>query len=245
MRAVTEVHALKVERAFVDFQLFGVVRAVQKHADSALIDTGGIFVGQLAVGIHRREGEVTAAQHSRAVPGQHRAAARLRNGFQHWSGNVVGVGTVNELDIIHQDIARDLCGHRRCLDYTEGISAVYIDGHLHGRNISLHPNPAFTGHIAQSSQHNFISLSIGILAIILGIHCRSFGNLAFLSIFAAPNVSKATIGVQYIIAAIGFCFCCTSHTACHNRLQKIGAMFQIFRNIDPHTNLGRLHSIHI
>ena len=49
MRAVTEVHALKVERAFVDFQLVGVVLAVQKHADSALIDTGGILVGELTV----------------------------------------------------------------------------------------------------------------------------------------------------------------------------------------------------
>ena len=69
MRAVTEVHALKVERTFVDFQLVGVVLAVQKHADSAPIDTGGILVGELTVRIHRREGEVTAVQHSRAVPG--------------------------------------------------------------------------------------------------------------------------------------------------------------------------------
>ena len=69
MRAVTEVHALKVERAFVDLQLIGVVRAVQQHADTALIDTGGILVGEFTVRIHRREGEVAAAQHSRAVPG--------------------------------------------------------------------------------------------------------------------------------------------------------------------------------
>ena len=195
MRAVTEVHALKVERAFVDFQLFGVVRAVQKHADSALIDTGGILVGELTVRIHRREGEVTAAQHSGAVSGQHRAAARLRDGFQHRVGDIVGIGAVDELDIIHQNMSLEALVHQLRLYDAEGIGAVDINGHLHGGDICLHPEPALAGHFSQSSQGDLVSVGVLTLAVILGVHGRSLGDRTHFAVNTVAAVCEGSVGL--------------------------------------------------
>ena len=169
MRTITEVHALKVERAFVDLQLFGVVRAVQKHADTALIDTGGILVGELTVRIHRREGEVTAAQHSRAVPGQHRAAARLRNGFQHRTFNVVGIRAVDELKIIDIKIATAF-GTVLSRHHTNCVTARNVNGHLERRNVRFHPNPTLTGPVTKLTAAH---CAVSIVAVVLHIGGRS------------------------------------------------------------------------
>ena len=180
MRAVTEVHALKVERAFVDFQLSGVVRAVQKYADSALIDTGGILVGEFTVRIHRREGEVAAAQHSRAVSGQHRAAARLRNGFQHRVGDIVGIGAVDKLQIINIEIARTL-GAVLGGYHTNRIGSGHINRHLEGGNICFHPSPILTGPVVEcASTHCAI-----IVTIVLHIGCCTVKLLAVHIAYAA------------------------------------------------------------
>ena len=129
MGAVAKLHALEVKRALVDLQLIGVIRTVQQHADAALVNTGGVLVGQLAVGIHSGERESAAAENSGAIPGQHRAAARLRNGFQHRSGNVVGVGTVDELKIVDIDISTAFFTVLR-RRYTNCIGAAHINRHL-------------------------------------------------------------------------------------------------------------------
>ena len=129
MGAVAKLHALEVKRALVDLQLIGVIRTVQQHADAALVNTGGVLVGQFAVRIHRREGEVTAAQHSRAVPGQHRAAARLGDALQHRPGHVVGIRAVDELEIINVNISRAFFTVLR-RSYANSIGAAHINWHL-------------------------------------------------------------------------------------------------------------------
>ena len=193
MGAVAKLHALEVKRSLVDLQLIGVIRTVQQYADAALVNTGGILVGELTVRIHRREGEVTAAQHSRAVPGQHRAATRLRNGFQHWSGNVVGVGTVDELDIIHQNMSLDALFHQLRLYDAEGIGAVDINGHLHGGDICLHPEPSLAGHFAQSTQGNLVSVGVLTLAVILGVHGRALGDRTHFAVNTVADILHTAV----------------------------------------------------
>ena len=169
MRAVTEVHALKVERAFVDLQLIGVIRTVQQHADAALVNTGGVLVGQFAVGIHSGERESAAAENSGAIPGQHRAAARLRNGFQHWSGNIIGISAVDELKIIDIEIATAF-GTVLSRHHTNCVTARNVNGHLERRNVRFHPNPTLTGPVTKLTAAH---CAVSIVAVVLHIGGRS------------------------------------------------------------------------
>jgi len=169
MGAVAKLHALEVKRALVDLQLIGVIRTVQQHADAAGVNAAGVLVGQLAVGIHSRERESAAAENSGAVPGQHRAAARLRNGFQHWSGNIVGVGTVDELKIINVEISAAF-GAILGRSHTHRIGSGYVHRHLESGNIRLNPNPALTSPVTELTAAH---CAVGIVAIVLHIGCRT------------------------------------------------------------------------
>ena len=152
MRAVTERHALEVEGTVIDLQLAGIVRTVQQHADTAGIDAGGVFIGQLAVGIDGVKGEITAVQHGRTVARQFRARGGLGDRFQHRAGHVVGIRAVNELKIIDVKIT-GTSGAVLGGGNTHRITAAHINGHLEGRNICFHPNPSPTCQITKSCQY--------------------------------------------------------------------------------------------
>ena len=169
MGAVTERHALEVEGTVIDLQLAGIVRTVQQHADTAGIDAGSVFIGQLAVGIDGVKGEITAVQHGRTVAQQRRAGGGLGDRFQHRLGHVVGIRAVDELEIIDVKITRTpgavLGGGN-----TYRIAAAHINGHLERRNIRFYPGPALTRPVAErTAAHRAVS----IVAVILDIRRRA------------------------------------------------------------------------
>ena len=229
MGAVTERHALEVEGTVIDLQLAGIVRTVQQHADSALIDTGGILFGELTVRIHRREGEVAAAQHSRAVPGQHRAGASLGDALQHRSGNIVGVRAVDELEIIDVKIAGALGAILR-RSYANRIGAANIHRHLERGDICFYPGPALSCPVIECTAAD---CAVGIVAIILNISRRT-GELF------AVNIAYTAVIVKLHICGIEFRL---KRSAFQHSLQYGVIPCAPCGHHDPHTDLGRLHRI--
>ena len=129
MRAVTERHALEVEGTVINLQLAGIVRTVQQHADTALVNAGGVLVVQLAVGIDGGEAQIAARQNGRSACIEHRAVASLGDALQHRPGHVVGVRAVDELEIINVNISRAFFTVLR-RSYANSIGAAHINWHL-------------------------------------------------------------------------------------------------------------------
>ena len=230
MRAVTERHAREVEGTVIDLQLAGIVRTVQQHADTAGIDAGSVFIGQLAVGIDGVKGEITAVQHGRTVAQQRRAGGGLGDRFQHRLGHVVGIRAVDELEIIDVKITRTpgavLGGGN-----THRIGAAHINGHLEGRNIRFHPGPALTCPVAErTAAHRAVS----IVAVVLNISRRT-GKLL------TVNVAHAAIIIQLHVGGIKVVF---KRSALQHSLEDGSISSAILWHIDPQTDSGRLHRIY-
>ena len=247
MCTIAEVHSLEIKNALSDFQLvLTCLRlTVQPYPDTGGINTGGILIGQFAIRIYCGEAQIAAGQNGGAVCLQHRAAARLRNGFHYRAGNVIRVCAVDELDIIYQDITLESRRHRRRLDNAVSVGTININRHLHRGNIGLYPNPTLTCHVAQCGQLNFVSICIFTLTIVLGVHGCTLRDLTLLSVLSEGTVGKAAVRIQCIITAIGLCILKSGHAARHYSLKQVGAILQIYRYIDPHADLGGLYIIHI
>ena len=85
--------------------------------------------------------------------------------------------------------------HQLRLYDAEGIGAVDINGHLHGGDICLHPEPTLAGHFAQSIQSDLVSVGVLTLAVILGVHGRSLGDRTHFAVNTVAAVCEGSVGL--------------------------------------------------
>ena len=240
MLAVAQVQIAQIERARIDLSVCRLVDAVNVDARRSRIDAAGIFVGRFAVGVVDCEVQ-RAPGHLRLLPViEHRIGRRLRHRLDGGVVDVVRVGAVDELDIVDQNVCV-FAGILRRAAFCEltgilrrnkmhRIAAIKVDRHLHTGNIGFHPNPAAPCHVAQCAENDSVAFLIHSRTVILRIHRHARRYLTF-------DKGKCAVRVQLIVAVPIHCAVCTTGG---DDLQDGIVILARCRNVDPHTDLGRL-----
>ena len=122
------------------------------------------------IGISR----VVHVQHGGAVARQHHAGGGLGDRLQHRPRHVVGVGAVDELEIVDVEITGAL-GAVLGRSHTDGIGPADIHRHLEGGDVRFDPDPIFAGPVGKRAAADG---TVGIVAIILDLGRRAAQLLA-------------------------------------------------------------------
>ena len=220
------------EIASIDGAIPGILPAVHIDVDASYIDAGSELVGELMVGIEHLKAHASVADGGGFLR-QLGLAVEFSDAGDLRLVDVIGVGTVDKLNVVDEDGTRplDIVLGR---NHAHRIAAVYINRHLQGRNIRFHPHPALSGKIVQGLQY----IAVLVVSVVLAIGTCALGHG-----IALVERDRA-VGFQLVVACQGRSALLRGAGG-HDHLQNRRIALALLRHVDPQADLGGLRRIYI
>ena len=219
------------QRALGDSSVGGIVLSVDSHLDTAHINAGGILVGAFVVGVSNFKGEATGVELN-TVGRYVGTSGRLSNGIYHRIVHVVGIGTINKLEIINQNGTFGFGGVWKRND-ADCICLHHRNWHLEGGHVGLHPQPTLACPVGQATAGD---VAVRVIAEVLDVGDRTGSRLVLMTDQLAI-LGQLEVGIALIFIS--------SRAAVEDRFELGWIIRPIRRHIDPNADLGGLDGIHI
>ena len=171
MRAVLQPGRRQIHGAGVYLGACGHINAVKVDLNAVEVDARIVLclsAGGGAVIVNRLKGKAAGGKFNgfrgHGLIGR-ALCDRVYDGIQ----GIVCVGAVDELEIIHKDVARALGAVLR-RGYADGIAALHVDRELQRGNVGLDPDPALARPVGQCAA---AALAVFVIAVILEVGGRT------------------------------------------------------------------------
>ena len=239
MRAVLQPGRRQIHGAGVYLGACGHINAVKVDLNAVEVDARIVLclsAGGGAVIVNRLKGKAAGGKFNgfrgHGLIGR-ALCDRVYDGIQ----GIVCVGAVDELEIIHKDVARALGAVLR-RGYADGIAALHVDRELQRGNVGLDPDPALARPVGQCAA---AALAVFVITVILEVGGRSGQVLSGME-------AHRTVGIKLSVSrrAVAHFILCLRHCTAGKYCFNDGIIIRAFTwDIYPHAKLRRLNRIDV